>query len=329
MSVIVKASINNLPLIGNVLPIYMTVILNDNSLNQITITSLKTLYGNVTLHQPNVLIINDVNPIAVLVIGTYSGTEYINIIYLNGIRQPQTPNNFAKLVQKIPKGIFNDITTETVVGQDFNARALMINDYYDQYFNVAKQVYSFNYSPQLEFEYNGTVGLLSNNYDSTNLFLWFSSLNIVALNSYDLELAISQYIWFRLGISSPVYINDHVFSVEGYWNLGIPTLTELDSTTILAPESVAPAIYNLVWTIYNSNSFSNEFKQEITNLILRISRADIGNIVTFSNIVDPLDDKFTLVGYTYPNDPRTLYNKCTQFLGTADYPLNIVAYIKT
>jgi hypothetical protein len=325
----VSTSINTLPLIGNSIPIYMTVILDDNTFNEVTITSLKTMYGNVTLQQPNLIIINDLNPISILVTGTFDTVEYIGLIYLNGIRQPQIPNNFASLVQKIPKGIFNDITTETVVGQDFGARAAMIDDYYAQYFNVAEQVYSFAYSPQLEFEYNDTVGLLSNNYDTEGLFLWFSSLNTVALNSYDLELAISEYIWYRLGVSSPVYIDDNVFSVDGYWNLGVPGLTELDSTTILAPDGFSPAIYNLGWTIYNSSTFSDEFKQEITNLILRISRADIGNIVTFSNIVDPTTDGFTLIGFTYKNDPRTLFNKCTQFLGTNDYPLNIVAYVAT
>lgn len=326
--IVINVTLNQLPAIGNAIPVFMTAILEDASINQVTITSLAVLYGNVVLQQPNSFISNDPRPIALLATGTYDGVEYIGILYTNAVVRNQTPDNLARILQKLPLGIFNAIDSTTLIGQDMAARALMADDYYVDYFNVVNQVYSFNYSAALEYQYNGTVGLLSESTYPTNLFLWFSSLNTVALNSYDLELAISEYIFYRIGISCPVYINDHVEATDGYWNLGIPGYTELDSTTILAPDSFTPALFNLGWIIYNSSSFSDEFKAEITALILRISRADIGNEVVYSAIVDPTDDGFTLIGYTYPNDRRTIYGKCTQYLGINQYPLNIVAYVK-
>ncbi len=63
-------------------------------------------------------------------------------------------------------------------------------------------------------------------------------------------------------------------------------------------------------------------------MVLRISRADIGNTLFYSNDVVPPIPTFDIVGYTYPNDPRTIYSKCIQYLGDEEYPLNIIAYIK-
>lgn len=326
----INVMINQLPLIGDTIVVYMTIINSDDSLDQLAITSLQTLYGNINLQQPNQYIPNDNLPCAILVNGNdISGNIYIGILYTNALNQPQIPDNFVRIIQKIPLGIFNDTSTNSIVGQDMKARALMANDYYQQYFNIAEQVYSFAYSPELEFEYNGTVGLLSDSAYPLNLFLWFSSLNIVALNTYDLELAISQYIFFRIGVSCPVYCDDGVILTTGYWNLGIPGYTELGFTTILASNSAPPSVNNLAWIIYNSNSFTPEFETEITNLIIRLSRADIGNLVTYSSIVDPTSDGFNLIGFTYKNDPRTIYGKCIQYLGITEYPLNIVAYKKT
>lgn len=320
----VNVSINQLPLVGNAITIFMTVILNDNTFNLVNITSLETLYGRINLQQPNMYIPKDESPTSILVTGTLFGEIYVGIFYTNAITPQSIPDNFVRLVQKIPLGIFNDTSTNSIVGQDMNARALMLNDYYKQAISVQQQVYSFEYSPELEFEYNGTVGLLSDSTYPESLFLWFSSLNIVGLNSYDLELAVSQYIFYRLGISCPVYINDGVVVTTGRWNLGVPTLTELDFTTILGDST--PTIINLEWTIFNAGSFSDEFKLELTNLIKRISRADIGNNVTFTSIMDPATDGFTFVGYTYKNDPRTLFGKCTQFLGINQYPTNIFGW---
>lgn len=320
----INVSINQLPFVGNAITIFMSVILDDETFNEVTITSLKVLYGRVNLQQPNIYIPKDESPTAILVTGTLLGNQYIGIFYTNAITPQIVPNNFVRLTQKIPLGIFNDLSTDAIVGQDMKARSMMIDDYYKQAISVQQQVYSFEYSPQLEFQYNGTIGLLSDSLYPQNLFLWFSSLNNVALNTYDLELAVSQYIFYRIGVSSAVFINDGVVIRTGRWNLGVPTLTELDSTTILG--DTTPTIINLEWKIYNSGSFSNEFKLEITNLVNRISRADVGNGVTFTNIVDPATDGFTFIGYTYKNDPRTLFGKCTQFIGISQYPINIFGY---
>ena len=58
-----------------------------------------------------------------------------------------------------------------------------------------------------------------------------------------------------------------------------------------------------------------------------MSRADVGNIVQFFND-EPTDNGFTLIGATYPNDPRLIYNRCLQYLGDEEYPLNILGYTK-
>ncbi len=320
----INTSINQIPYLGNSVTIFMTVILNDNSFNQITITSLKVLYGRVILHQPNRYIAQDVIPTAILVTGSLMGNEYTGIFYTNAILQPIIPDNFTRLVQKIPLGIFNDTSTNSIVGQDMKARALMLDDYYRQYNSVQDLVYSFDYSPELEYQFNNTIGLLSNSAYPDNLFLWFRALNNAALNSYDLELALSQYIFYRIGISSPVFIDDGITTTVGVWNLGVPGYTELGETTILG--DATPSVHNLKWKIYNSNTFTPQFKIEITDLIIRISRADVGNEVTFSNVADPTTDGFILIGYTYKNDPRILYGKCTQFLGIDQYPLNILGF---
>ncbi len=230
-------------------------------------------------------------------------------------------------MQKIPYGIFDSITPNDQVGVDMMARANMVDDYYDQYYFVVNQVYSGSYSPQLEYEYNGTIGLLSNSNNPVQLFKLLASLVSVKLNVYDLELFVSKYIYYRTGAICAIYINDGVLTPGAYWILDDPSYSILDSTTILAPDSVT-VIQNLTWTIYNGGTFSSEFQTEITNLILRISRADIGNTVNFSSIVDPTLDGFILIGPTYPYNPKLLYGQCILYVGDTLFPLNIIGYKK-
>ncbi len=333
-----QVSINQLPMVLLTVPFYVTVILNsDNSLNQATVQSSGTyiLYGNAKVDFDGFnpyFIARDNNPIAIAVTSTFLGITYFNILYTKAIYGQQNPDNFRSIIQKIPLGIFDDLTTYSLVGKIFAAKANMLDDYYKQYFYVQSQVYAESYSPQLEYEYNQTHGLLQNSFDVNGLFHLLSSSNIVALNTYDLELFITKYIYYRIGASCAVYINDNVKPISQFWILGSSTQSVLDSTTILAGDNDTPAIANLAWTIFNSSAtnFTTVFQDEITALILRMSRADIGNTVSFNTSLSPvIAGGFTAIGSTYPNDPRMLYGKCLVYLGDSNYPLNIYGYVTT
>lgn len=324
-----SAFINVLPSVGSPVQIYMTVILSDHSLNEVIITNVTIMNGNVTLPSLGLFLPKDGTLIALLVTGMYNNIEYIDILYTKAIFPQVVPDNFQRLVQAIPQGVFTTFAIETPQYAHFKAVAEMMDEFYQAFFFAQNQVFSLDYSQELEYEYNGTRGILSTSLYINNLFYWFSSLNTVAQNTYDLELAVSQYIYYRIGISCPVYINDHIDSPIGYWNLGVKFKSELDHTAILAPNSYNPFLQDLQWIIYNSGSFTDNFKSEIIYLIQqRLSRADIGNPVTFSSVVDPVDDDFELIGYTYPLDPRLLYLKCIQYNGINQYPLNITGYKK-
>jgi hypothetical protein len=323
-----SAIINVLPKVGDLIPIYFTVIDTDNSLNQATITSCEVLYGNVAISNTSLFRANDNLPIAIAVTATWNAVDYLSILYTKCVYKQIIPDNYMRLLQKIPKGVFTKGINDQLIGDERNAVATMINNYYQDYFFAVNQVYSNEYSPQLEYEYNGSVGLLSNSTYTNELFQLLARAATIKLNSYDLELFVSTYIYYRTGVISAVYIDDHVDKIGNYWILGETGHTELDQTTILAPDNYKPVIKNLKWTIYNSSTFDNAFKNEIRKLIIRMSRADIGNPVIFSNIVDPVDDGFELIGPTYPNDPRLIYNKCLQYIGDAAFPLNIIGYKK-
>lgn len=329
--IIAKATVNSLPVVGNQIQAYLTAIDNDDSLNQVTIDSLSIMYGNVALTQPNLFKPLDNLGIAILVKGTYNGIQYASILYTKAIYPSVRANNFARIAQKIPLGIFTDISADTIIGNDVQARADMFTDAGNTYLDVVQQVYSTAYSSPLEFEYNDTMGLLSNSVYPEQLFLAFARLATVKLTSYDLELFVSQYIYYRLGAPASgngyaVYLDDNINSTAPYWNLGIPGNTELGSTTVLAPNNFNPVIQNLQWYIFNAGAFTDEFKEEITSLVLRISRADLENTVNFTSDIDPTSDGFTLVGPTYQNDPRLIYGKCLEYIGEEAYPLNIIGY---
>lgn len=336
--IIPKASIVVLPRTGQAIKIYMALILDNDSFVQATVTATQLLYGNAMFTQADIFISYDNNPIAIQVTGVYNSVEYVDILYTKAVMSDVTPDNFKRLIQKIPEGVFLqgiydatiiDGTPQgdgNVVGWDFKARSQMIDDYYQQYFFAKEQIYSNQYSSELEYEYNGTVGLLSNSIYLDKLFQLLATSATVRLNSYDLELFVSRYIYYRIGIVCAAYIDDHIDPPGLYWTLNV---SELNVSTILAPASYQPAIKDLSWIIFNTSTFTVEFRDEVTALIKRISRADIGNTVHF-NYYDIINDiQFSLVGATYKNDPRLIYDKALQFIGDNNYPLNIIGYIRT
>lgn len=325
-----QAVINKLPVKGLTYPIYITITADGSPLDVATITNVSILYGNVTVGiNPAYFLPQDNQPIALAITSIYNGATYFNILYTKAIYGQQMPDNFRLLIQKLPLGVFTDTSKDSEVGGIFAAKAQMIDDYYLQYFYTQKQAFASTYSPQLEYEYNQTVGLLKQSVYVTNLFNLLSSLNTVALNTYALELFVTKYIYYRIGSTCAVYINDHVSPFSKFWNLGHPIYGVLGSTTVLAGEGDTPAVLSLDWTIFNSNAtnFTIEFKSELTKLIIRISRADINNTIAFNAAVDPVTaGGFTAQSYTYPNDPRMIYGKCLAYLGDNAFPLNILGY---
>jgi hypothetical protein len=289
---------------------------------------MKTLYGNASINNSsNIVIPTSAGNAAIFVLASAGNAQMSDILYINTLPNNRMPDNAKLLSQKFPQGIFKGFGKDTIVGNIVAATGKMLDDFYSTYFAVTDSIYSAVYSPQAEFQYNGTVGLLSNSVYPDNLFLLLFRLKQVKLTSYWLELFISKYIYYRLGISTAVYIDDNLIPDSGYWILGKAGSTELSETTILAPASTPTVLENLVWTIYTPNAFSTEFQQEITLLVNRISRCDIGNQVTFKVGVTPVQDGFTLIGPTYENDPNTIYGKCLQFTGDFEFPLNIIGYV--
>lgn len=324
---IITAQIDVIPYVGSQIKTYLTVIYDDASLNQADIINISVYSGNAYIFNIDTFIPLDTNPICIQVTGILDSVEYTQLLYVTALFPNLVPDNYKLLVQKVAKGVFDTLEPTSVQGFIFSAISQMINDYYVEYYRVLNQVYSFEYSPQLEFEYNGTIGLLSDSVHPSNLFELFASLSTVRLTTYDLELCVSRYIYYRKGITCAVYLNEFITGLD-FWTLGIPGLTELDSTTILAPDEYRNSVKNLQWTIYNAADFSLTFQEEVTNFIVRISRADLGNLVTYSSIPDPIEDDFTFVGFTYPDDPRLLYERCLEFIGEENFPLNIVGYRK-
>ena len=321
----ITAVINQQPQVGFSLPVFFTYIDSNSLLQQATITEMTLLYGNANINA-NSVVPTKANQLAVFVnaVGVNS-IELTDILYVNPVPINRVPNSAKALTQCFPKGVFKGFGKDTIVGNIVNATAGLLNDYYGIYFAVLDEVYSTAYSSSAEYQYNGTVGLLSNSFNPNGLFLLLFRLKQVKLTSYRLELFISQYVYYRMGISCPVYINDGINSIADYW---VENQSALNINTKLAPAQYIQAITNLEWTIYNSSSFTAEFQQELTLLINRISRCDLGNPVTFSAVVNPVTDGFILIGPSYEYDPNTIYGKCIQFTGDDAFPLNIIAYIK-
>lgn len=328
--------INVLPVISQPVILYGQAINNStNALSSVTITSSSVLYGNVALDSDAGVtwtIPHDTNPFAILCITTLGGTPYQYIFYSNAVYFQELPNNFNRLSEKIPLGVFSDISSNSIIGQIVAAKAKMIDDYYQSFFFAQNQVYSTDYSQQLEFEYNGTSGLLSNSIYPNDLFHLFSTMLTYGLNAYDLELFISQYIYFRIGHVCAAYVTNDPSPIEQYWIIGILGFTQFDQTipqTVIAPDSFAPQLTNLEWTIFNSTVLTTNFKTELENLINRIARADIGNIIGYVADANPgISSGFTLIGPTYRDDPRLITGKCLEYTGQDAFPLNIIGYKK-
>lgn len=336
--------LNDLPQVGKTSTIYGYYINNtDYSLKVKKIKYVKVLFGNVNLvnytegveSYPS-FIPRDNFPISLKCIAEIDGILYMDIIYTKAVYGNIVPDNFQSFIQKIPKGIFTHFEPEDSHTAWVKAKSGLVDDYYKYYFSVKKQVFSSEYSQELEFEYNGTGGLLSDSYDLKGLFHLFSSLPTYGLNAYDLELLITKYIFFRTSQECPVYVVNDASPLEPYWILGVEGYTQFDQTppqTVLAPENYNPVLQNVQWVIYNASGLSNTFREELTKFIKNVSRSDIGNIVTFSNL-QVLDDGFSFIGPTYKGDPRLVYGKCLQYIGQQPpggqyiFPANILGYKK-
>jgi len=315
---------------------YMSVILNvnlmTNSIHLCTINDIQVLYGNVyiddTIYTPL-----DNQPYALIVIGEYNNVTYSTVYYNRAISALKTPDNRVSFIQKLPHGVFDGTSDDTLIGNIATAYAKMLNEYYNQYFYTISQVFGTSYSSNLEFEYNGTSGLLSNSLYPQELFLLFAQNKQYRLNIYDLELFISQYIYFRIGLvdgitSYAVHIEDGVVFGDGQWILNDIDNSILGHSTILGSGNSGKQ-QNIVWTIYGIYT-KTDIQQEVINMINRMSRADIGNEIAFSIHNYPTEEsvpKFITSVLTFKTDLRTNANRCIAYTGLQNYPLNVIGYI--
>ncbi len=329
-----KFSLNQLAAVGGKYQIYCTYITHDNhKINVATVTDIKIIYGNVSIeHYNNIFYITPFtnNRFTLLCTATYTQDNITNKIvgyyYGKAVYTILPTNNYNSLASKFPKGVFKDLSQKSIIGAVIYATSKLIDDWYVKYQTVKQQIFSNQYSQDLEYELNSTKGLLSNSVYPTETMRLLNSLSTYQLNTYDMELFVSQYIWYRLGKSCAVYIDDFVVNLANCWILGSEQYSILDSTTILQDE---PNIVKtkIVWYIFNSSTFTESFKSELQQLIFNKSRCDLKNDVIFDNNETPPLSNYDNVGYTYKNDPRMLYGKCIQFTGQQNYPLNIVGFL--
>jgi hypothetical protein len=339
-------SLNQLPAVGGKYQLYCTYITHDNhKINVATITDIKLIYGNVVIEQSNnVFYITPLtnNRFTLLCNATYTQDDVIHTLvgyyYGKAVYTTLPTNNYNSLASKFPKGVFKDLSQTSIIGAVIYATSKLVDDWYQKYQEMKQQLFSNQYNQDLEYELNSTKGLLSDSVYSTQVMRLLNSLSTYQLNTYDMELFVSQYIWYRLGVSSAVYIDDFTINPDKCWILGSQiqsilcekiqeTPPEYTGTTILQDENKLVKT-KILWYIFNSSTFTEQFKKEIQQLIFNISRCDLENVVEFYTQETPPLVDYDYVGYTYKNDPRMLYGKCIQFTGQQNYPLNIVGYLK-
>ena len=332
-------SLNQLPVVGGKYQVYCSYITHDNivlannTINVATITNIKLVYGNVNIEQNNnIFFITPLtnNRFTLLCTATYikNNITYTLVGYYYGkaVYETLPTNNYNSLASKFPKGVFADLSQTSIIGAIIYATSKLVDDWYVKYQTVKQQIFSNQYSQDLEYELNSTKGLLSNSVYPTETMRLLNSLPTYQLNTYDMELFVSQYIWYRLGKSCAIYIDDFIVNPANCWILGSEQYSILDSTTILQDEKNIVKT-KIVWYIFNSSTFTEQFKSEIQQLVLNISRCDLKNEIIFDNNLTPLLTQYDYIGYTYKNDPRMLYGKCIQFTGQQHYPLNIIGYL--
>lgn len=345
-----KFSLNQLPAVGGKCQLYCTYITHDtvvvanNNINIATITDVKLIYGNVSIEQSNNIFF--ITPLTntrftLLCTATYTQDNVMHTLvgyyYGKAVYTTLPTNNYNSLASKFPKGVFANLSQTSNIGAIIYATSKLVDDWYLKYQLVKQQIFSNEYSQDLEYELNSTKGLLSNSIYPTETMRLLNSLSTYQLNTYDMELFVSQYIWYRKGISSAIYIDDFTVNPDKCWILNnhiqsilceqtqeIPP--EYTGTTILQDENKLVKT-KIVWYIFNSSTFTEPFKKEIQQLIFNISRCDLENVVIFDIQETPPLVDYDYVGYTYKNDPRMLYGKCIQFTGQQNYPLNIVGYL--
>jgi hypothetical protein len=322
-----------LPTVGGKFKLYFTYINNqDHSLNYALVDKINIITGNVNIEKmvdDFYITPLDNNKFTLKCTGKYlinTEIKYIvSYFYSKAVNIGVSLNNYSMLANKFPKGVFSDLSRNSVIGTIIYATSKLIDDYSLSYKIVQQQTQGNDYNQDLEYELNGTKGLLGNSVFSNSLMRLLNSLATYQLNAYDMELFVSKYIWYRKKNSCVVYINEYVVDPNQCWILGSTKYSILGETTKLQDANEI-ILTKIIWTIFNSLLFENTFKQEIKDLIKRINRCDISNEVIFSNDPIPPQSKFNYIGFTYKNDPRLPYGKAIGYTGDQNYPTNIVGY---
>ena len=269
--------IATLPIINQKIKIFGIKTDLSAGLTSIPLTIIKVMYGSVTLLATDTVIVGDSNPVGLVCLvtdPTIPPSTATVLVYFNAISVPTLPDNFSRLVQKIPKGVFEEVSPATFKpdgtidnigdpqGWDFKARSELLDDYYNNaYLPLYDNLYSKILTSDLIYEYTSNTNFTSNVTTSTlpqpafnsvypnELAMLMASVFSVGLNQYDLSLFVSRYIWYRTGIQATVLLNTLIDNFQ-YMRLSpeLPTptspKTDAYSWSVLAPEPITPLPVN-------------------------------------------------------------------------------------
>lgn len=290
----------------------------------------------------------------------FTGKGQSEILYLTVVGSMVTPSSqdfYGLLLQELPQNVYNtnlmtdseqyipttingeQVYPNTAIFADNSACSQMLEDSCEvmqSIFNNAYPGYS-EYNQQWEYVFNGTYSLFTNSLNPVKLIqLLFQISTQTSLNTYDLSLFISKYLYYRQPYTNtpttfPVALDDGIRQYPGFWHLGDPVYSVLGSTTKLYTATPDTGIvWKLAYYVFNlpvNPTLQALLVNEITTVINNISRADMSHSLT-TYTTSPTVNGFYPPYFTYKLDPRiSIQYKALEYLGDSAYPFNINCYI--
>lgn len=251
----------------------------------------------------------------------YEFTDTITFTIINYASTPSVNNLVAQFKSLLPNSVYNlsnnnmggsgfiysDIqATSEMIGAQYQQLSILIDNFFPERASLG-----INWQKQLLPDFYSTQ-------PSNDLNQFLRNLNYSSsLSAFDVAKSITSYIFFRGGYNLYVYINESKINFSFVWLLGEPTRSDLGATTKLSEENTRKNTFEII--IYDPNAvIDTELKKEIFIFIKRISPANCYPIVFYKNI-SVEEDKFILLGMSYPSDPRLAWSYCLCYDQNAFY----------